>query len=286
MKKQTKLPLMGKVLDNKVAALVKGLRTGGSAVTATTIAMVINTTLLRSAPWELKENGGKIDPNSRSLRSSFYRRHNLCRRAATSSRKNLSSAEIKAKHDEFIRGVNRKVKKYSIPDALVINWDETALPAMPTTAFTMNTKGDKTVRITGKDDKRNVTGLLAVARNGHVLPAQILYKGKTERCHAPHEKFPESWDIHHTLNHWSTAKSKDRFVELVVIPYINNVRSVYGLSAASGTALVLFDHHRSNTKNPPMFSRLKDNNVLYQLIPAGLTDIAQVPYMFPRNNHP
>lgn len=277
--------MMGKELDKKVASLVKGLRAGGSAVTATTLAMCIKTTMLSNAPWNLRENGGPIDPYSRSLRCSFYRRHNLCRRAATSSRKNMSSADVLAKHREFMRSVSRTVKLYSIPDALVINWDETSVPAMPTTAFTMNVKGATSVRITGKDDKRNVTALLAVARDGTVLPAQMLYKGKTVRCHPPHDKFPSSWDIHHTANHWSTAKSKDRFVELVIVPYVKNVRSMYGLDEGADTALVIFDHHRSNTKNPAMYDRLKKHRIRWQLVPAGLTDLAQVHKTFPHKNH-
>ena len=36
---------------------------------------------------------------------------------------------------------------------------------------------------------------------GEYLPPQLIYKGKTERCH-PKISFPNRWDVWHTDNHW------------------------------------------------------------------------------------
>jgi len=54
--------------------------------------------------------------------------------------------------------------------------------------------GAKSVPIAHADDKRQITAVLAANATGEYLPPQLVYKGKTTRCH-PHAKFPEEWDI-------------------------------------------------------------------------------------------
>lgn len=53
----------------------------------------------------------------------------------------------------------------------------------------MNRHGEKSVPISGLDDKREITVLLAVTLAGEYLPPQLLYQGKTERCHPAIESF-------------------------------------------------------------------------------------------------
>ena len=60
---------------------------------------------------------------------------------------------------------------------------------------------------------------------GDFLPAQLIYKGKTDRCH-PHYQFPLSWDITHSSNHWSTETTMIQYVQNIIIPYVCNVREV------------------------------------------------------------
>ena len=278
VKKPTKKPLLGQ-WDSKVHDLVKGLRTGGSPINPQVMASAIICVLSTRAPWQLKSNGGPIDPMSRSLRASMYRRYNMRRRAVTSSRKNLTADELLRKRKEFSRGVKRWVREYDIPDALVINWDETSLPVMPTTDFTMAVRGARTVKIAGHDDKRAVTGLVGVARDGTMLPLQIIYTGTTVQCHPKASSatvFRSSWDIWHTPSHWSNVKTKERYVRLVILPYINAVRARFGLAVGEDYALVTFDHHTSNIHCEEMFKLFGENRILWQLVPASTTDQCQV----------
>jgi len=56
--------------------------------------------------------------------------------------------------------------------------------------------------------------------SGEFLPVQLIYGGKTDRCHPKHN-FPDAFDICHTLNHWSNEECCVRFIEKVIIPCIH-----------------------------------------------------------------
>ena len=58
----------------------------------------------------------------------------------------------------------------------------------------MEREGAKVVSIAYADDKRQITAVLAITATGEYLAPQLLYKGKTERCH-PQVQFPEGWDV-------------------------------------------------------------------------------------------
>ena len=49
----------------------------------------------------------------------------------------------------------------------------------------------------GLNDKRQITATLTVTLSGEFLLLQLLYTGKTSRCH-PSYDFPGSFDIFHT----------------------------------------------------------------------------------------
>jgi len=50
------------------------------------------------------------------------------------------------------------------------------------------------VAIAGADDKRQITATLTVTASGEMLPAQLIYGGKTPAC-LPDTKFPSEWHI-------------------------------------------------------------------------------------------
>ncbi|KAJ8313591.1 hypothetical protein KUTeg_008152 [Tegillarca granosa] len=64
--------------------------------------------------------------------------------------------------------------------------------------------------------------------SGEFLPAQVIYTGKTSACH-PQYKFPKSWDINHSVNHWANADTQMDYVERIILPYINKVKRRLGL---------------------------------------------------------
>ena len=71
---------------------------------------------------------------------------------------------------------------------------------MPSSQWTQAEQGNTRVEIAGAGDKRKSTVTLVGTISGKLLPFQILYEGKTERCH-PLTQFLEGFDIWHTPNH-------------------------------------------------------------------------------------
>ena len=66
---------------------------------------------------------------------------------------------------------------------------------------------------------------------------QILYEGKTARCH-PSVKFPDGWDVSHTANHWSNKRRMTGYFEKIIILVLKVKHEELGLPAS---ALAIFD---------------------------------------------
>ena len=64
----------------------------------------------------------------------------------------------------------------------------------------MEKQGTKRVDLIGAGDKRLITAVFCGSLVGDFLPVQVIYAGKTARCH-PRYKFPPDWDITHSPKH-------------------------------------------------------------------------------------
>ena len=104
----------------------------------------------------------------------------------------------------FVDRIADVVREFHIPPDLVINLDETGLKIVPVSTWTLEKKGVTQVPIVGIEDKRPITAVLATTLDGQLLPPQLLYEGRTNRCH-PTVVFPKEWDIFHSKNHWAPS---------------------------------------------------------------------------------
>lgn len=105
-----------------------------------------------------------------------------------------------------------------------------------------------------------------------MLPPQLIYKGKTDRCH-PQISFPQDWDIWHTDNHWSNEVTTKRYIEKILLPFVVKQRVNLKLGS-SHPALVLFDCFRGQTTED-VKAILQQNNILSIQIPPNCTDKLQ-----------
>ncbi|MEO0687885.1 MAG: hypothetical protein AAFY76_23230 [Cyanobacteria bacterium J06649_11] len=48
---------------------------------------------------------------------------------------------------------------------------------------------------------------------------QIIYQGKTARCH-PTFDFPQEFNITHSINHWSNEEKSIELINKVLVPYV------------------------------------------------------------------
>ena len=82
---------------------------------------------------------------------------------------------------------------------------------VPVSSWTMAKEGSKRVEICGIDDKRQITAVFACSMTGDFLPIQLIYAGKTDKCH-PSFTFPSDWHITHSPNRWSNEDTMKAYV--------------------------------------------------------------------------
>ena len=75
------------------------------------------------------------------------------------------------------------VKMREILSQLILNWDQTGLRLVPASNWTMANKGSKCVEIKGTEDEGQITAVFCGTLRGEILPIQLIYTGKTDRCH-------------------------------------------------------------------------------------------------------
>uniref|UniRef100_K1QCD6 Uncharacterized protein n=1 Tax=Magallana gigas TaxID=29159 RepID=K1QCD6_MAGGI len=99
---------------------------------------------------------------------------NMMKRRGSSMAK-PESKNLEELKSNFLGKIEELVTKYKIPPQLIINYDHTGvqlLHVLPVSRWTMAEKGCDKVNIVGLDDKREITGVMAGALSGDVLPPQ------------------------------------------------------------------------------------------------------------------
>ena len=109
---------------------------------------------------------------------------------------------------------------------------------------------------------------------GTLLPPQQIYAGKTELCLSQKVKFPDDWDVTFTETHWNNELSMLRYVDNVILPYVNEVREELPLDRINQKAIAIFDifaAHRTDS----LLEKLKSHDIQPLLVPAACTDKLQ-----------
>ena len=116
------------------------------------------------------------------------------------------------------------------PQELIFNWDQTGINLVPTALWIMDRRGKKRIEIAGYNDKRQITTVLCGSLVGELLPFQLVYAGKTNRCH-PAYKFPSDWQITQTQNHWSNEETMLQYIKEVIAPFVDRKHEDLNLDA-------------------------------------------------------
>ena len=183
----------------------------------------------------------------------------------------MTDQQFKEAKSVFLNRVGSFAKVHRIPGDLIINWDQTGINVVPSANYTMEQRGADRVEIAGYGDKRMITATFACTLSGHFLPIQILYGGKTERCHPKHQ-FPAEFDIFHNSSHWANEETAIRFIKQIIVPYVTKTREL--LDAPNQTVMVLFDVFKGQT-TPAVYEALEENKIVYVTVPGGCTDKLQ-----------
>ena len=179
--------------------------------------------------------------------------------------------DFEAVKKDFLERIITAVKTHSIPQALIINLDETGLKLVPVSNWTLEQQGAAKIKVAGVDDKREITAVVSASMAGDLLPLQLLYTGVTERCH-PTYHFPDDWDIWHSCNHWANESTTLRYIDKVLKPYIQQKKQELGLP--NSKTLLLWDVFRAH-RTEPVLEKLKMENIEVVFIPPNCTSELQ-----------
>ena len=117
------------------------------------------------------------------------------------------------------------------------------------------------------NDKRQITAVFCGLMVGDFLPIQLIYAGKTDRCH-PRYQFPSDWHITHAPRHWLNEETMSQYINNIIVPYVENIRDltkkVYSL------ALVVIDNFKGLITSS-VSKLLEQNDTHVCLLPLNTT---------------
>ena len=269
-KKRGRPLLLGATLDKQVQAYICKIREQGGVVSASIVVVVATGILLSIDKTKLVQFGGHIKI-SKHWAYKLLARMNFVKRKATTSKSKHSPEDFVELKRAFLEEVVAVVKMEEIPPELILNWDQTGVNLVPVLSWTMDQLGARRVEITGVNDKRQITALFCGTLTGDFLPLQLIYQGKSARCH-PHYHFPSGWNITHSPRHWSTEDTMIEYINEIIIPYVQNQRDLLENPALS--ALVIMDNFRGQITSS-INTLLEAHNIHVCLLPPNTTDLLQ-----------
>ena len=167
---------------------IRMLRLSGGVVNARLVVAAARGLIIAINRSLIADYGGHLIPDKTWAKSLLRRMGFVKRKATTSAR--VAVQDFEAIKEGFLERVVTVVKTNFIPQALIINLDETGLKLVPVSSWTLEQQGTAKIKVAAVDDKREITAVVAASMAGDLLPLQLLYTGVTERCH-PTFKFPD-----------------------------------------------------------------------------------------------
>ena len=264
-------PLLLGDMDKSIQNYLKAIREAGGVIN-TSIAIAGSKGIIESSnPGLLIENGGSVSL-TKSWAGSLLNRMGYARRKATTSARTLPENFGTIKN-EFLNRITTNAIQHNIPDELILNFDQTGLKFVPCGEWTMEQKGSKRVEIAGLSDKRMITAVVVSMLSGDMLPVQLIYDGKTNRCHPQGVKFLSDWNITHSDNHWSTNKTMEEYADIILIPYVNRVKKEQKIPKRQ-KSLVILDMFKCH-QDRAFQDKLKKAHINLIFVPPNCTDALQ-----------
>ena len=267
-KKRGRPLMLGEDIDKQLQLYLQKVRDQGGVITASVVVAAARGILLSNDRSKLVEFGGHIEL-SRQWAYSVLARMKFVRRKATTSKSKHTPANFEQLKESFLNDVVSVVTMEEIPPQLILNWDQTGIHLVPASSWTLDKRGYKRVEIKGVNDKRQITAVFCGSLTGDFLPIQVIYKGKTNRCH-PKFAFPSNWHVTHSPKHWSTEETMVQYIEHIIIPCVEKQREMLG----DKPALVIMDNFKGQVTTK-INDLLEANNIHVCLLPPNTTDTLQ-----------
>ena len=130
----------------------------------------------------LVENGGHLCLLNDWPRMVLYcintLRRKMTQHIATTASIPVAPALLAETKLDFQLKIHQLQSWHSIPDDLIVNFDQAPFPYDVTGNSTLNEKGTKSAPLQGKGKKKQITGTFAVSMTGDFLPMQLYMKEK------------------------------------------------------------------------------------------------------------
>jgi len=152
-----------------------------------------------------------------SWAKSLLKRMNVTKRRV-STKYSHPARELEEEKHSFLSELLETVVLNDIPPELILNWDQTGL--VPSPLWTIDKNGKKRIDVAGHQDKWQITAVMCGSLVGELLPFQLVYGDKTNRCH-PSYNFLMDWQIVHTENHWSNEQTMIKYIDDIIVPFVN-----------------------------------------------------------------
>jgi hypothetical protein len=169
------------------------------------------------------------------------------------------------------------MKKYNIPPSMFVTFDETSSSLIPADDWTLEEEGATQVPIAGLDDKRNVTLGLSFSGAKQLLDSQIIYEGKTDRCHADYD-FPSHLRPTHSESHWSTENTNIEYIDGILHEHMQAQRAALHRPPTQ-YGLLSWDVFKSHCTRR-VLDLLEARRIKVVFVPANCTSISSA------NDHP
>ena len=215
----------------------------------------------------LVEHGGYLSLSYDWGRNVLYRRERegkkMTMRMATTEKIPVAPVLLKEAKLSFQRKIKTQQAIHSVPEDLILNFDQTPLSYVCSASHTLHKKGEKSVPL----------GTFTVTMSGLFLPMQLIYEGKSPRCLPQGITFPENFNLTFTPNHWSNEDKVIEHLEKVVFPFVVEKRKELSLPDEK-KAILVFDVFKGQ-KTERVQSLIADNNCISVFVPANMTNYFQ-----------
>ena len=204
----------------KTIATIQALRLKGAPVTTAVINAIAKGIVMANDRSILVEHGGYLSLSYDWGRNILYQMERegkkMAVRIATTEKILVADGLLKEAKLSFQRKIKTLQAMHSVPEDLILNFDQTPLSYVCSASHTLHEKGAKSVPLVGKGKKKQITGTFTFTMSGLFLPMQLIYEGKTPRCLPQGITFPENFNLTFTSNHWSNEEKVIEHLEKVV----------------------------------------------------------------------
>jgi hypothetical protein len=170
-----------------------------------------------------------------------------------------------------------QMEMYGTHSSLVINLDQTGVHLVPASFWTYEQNGASSVPVVGAEDKRQITAVVASSLYGDMLPLQLIFQGKTERCEPDATAASKAARVHitHSANHWSNVTTMQQWVQHVLLPHAELCIQRHGLRADASIILLLDVWSVHTSEEFRMWLRKQQPRIHLVYVPANCTSKLQ-----------